>query len=207
MSMSSPTAVLEAAPEISAPGQRVVDATLRCVARWGLAKTTLDDIAREAGCSRATVYRLFPGGKDALIEAVAAAEVGRFFAALAARLDEAATLEELLVAGISEAARDLQSHEALQFLLEHEPEAVLPHFAFRSGDAVLGTVRAFAAPYLARYVPGDEAPRAAEWVARIVLSYTSCPADGVDLASEESVRKLVRTFVLPGLESQHLGRQ
>ena len=32
-----------------------------CIARWGTAKTTLDDIAREAGCSRATIYRLFPG--------------------------------------------------------------------------------------------------------------------------------------------------
>ena len=46
--------------------KRIVDATLRCVGRWGLAKTTLDDVAREAGCSRATVYRLFPGGKDSL---------------------------------------------------------------------------------------------------------------------------------------------
>jgi AcrR family transcriptional regulator len=191
----------------SQPAQRIVDATLRCIARWGLAKTTFDDIAREAGCSRATVYRLFPGGKDALIEAVAAAEVARFFAALGARLDEADDLEALLVAGITEAARELQSHAALAFLLAHEPEAVLPHFAFRSGDAVLATARVFAAPHLARFVPEGDAPRAAEWVARIVLSYASCPADGVDLADEESVRRLVRTFVLPGLESQPQGRQ
>ncbi|MEA2588672.1 MAG: hypothetical protein QOH66_1599, partial [Actinomycetota bacterium] len=47
--------------------QRVIDAALRCIARWGIAKTTLDDIAREASCSRATIYRLFPGGKDALL--------------------------------------------------------------------------------------------------------------------------------------------
>ena len=30
-----------------------------CIARVGLAKTTLDDVAREAGCARATVYRCF----------------------------------------------------------------------------------------------------------------------------------------------------
>jgi hypothetical protein len=41
--------------------------------------------------------------------------------------------------------------------------------------------------------------RAAEWGVRIVLSYTSCPADDVDLADEASARRLVRTFVLPGL--------
>src|SRR3954447_11197066 len=69
---------------------RVIDAALRCVARWGIAKTTLDDVAREAGCSRATVYRVVPGGKDGLIEAVATREATRFFAALAQRLDAVA---------------------------------------------------------------------------------------------------------------------
>src|SRR5262245_45253316 len=44
---------------------RILAATLRCLGKWGTVKTTLDDIAREAGCSRATVYRTFPGGKDA----------------------------------------------------------------------------------------------------------------------------------------------
>ena len=33
---------------------RLIDATLICLARWGVAKTTLDDVARQAGCSRAT---------------------------------------------------------------------------------------------------------------------------------------------------------
>ena len=48
---------------------RVLDATLTCIARVGVAKTTLDDVAREAGCSRATVYRYFPG-KQPLLDAV-----------------------------------------------------------------------------------------------------------------------------------------
>src|SRR3954471_10003835 len=86
---------------------RVIDAALRCIARWGVAKTTLDDVARQAGCSRATVYRVVPGGKDGLVEPVGRAEASRFFAALAERLDAAADqgLEELLVAGMSEAGR------------------------------------------------------------------------------------------------------
>jgi len=47
----------------------VLGATVECVARWGLSKTTLDDVARAAGVSRATVYRLFPGGRDVLVRA------------------------------------------------------------------------------------------------------------------------------------------
>ena len=44
-----------------AQSARVLDGALACVARVGLGKTTLDDVAREAGCARATVYRCFPG--------------------------------------------------------------------------------------------------------------------------------------------------
>ena len=179
--------------------QRIIQAALRCIARWGVAKTTLDDIAREAGCSRATVYRLFPGGKDALIDDVAEAELGRFFEDVAGCLAAADSLEDLLVDGITCAARFLDSHAALQFLLAHEPETVLPRICFAPVDRVLGTVRAFGAPYLERWVGPEAAPRAAEWVARLVLSYTLSPADDVDLADPESVRSLVRSFVLPGL--------
>ncbi len=181
--------------------QRVIDAALRCVARWGIGKTTLDDVAREASCSRATIYRLFPGGKDALLDAISRSELDRFFTGLAQRFDEATTLEDLLVSGVVYASNAITGHEALQFVLAYEPELVLPKVAFHHADRVLSSVSAFAAPYLASYVGDDEAPRVAEWVARLVLTYTLAPADGVDVGDEESVRRLVRTYVLPGLVS------
>ena len=206
--MSQVTAVdLASAP---APSQedRVIEAALRCVCRWGVAKTTLDDVAREAGCSRATVYRLFPGGKDGLMVAVAQAEVARFFQAVGARMATAETLEDLLVLGITEAGRRILGHKALQYLLEHEPEAVLPRLAFSEMDQVLRTASQFAAPYLTRWLddpaPADDADaalRAAEWVTRLVVSYAITPAPGVSIENEESVRALVRTFVLPGLQT------
>src|SRR3954451_6642532 len=84
---------------------RIIEAALRCIARWGVGKTGLDDIAREAGVSRATVYRLFPGGKDTLLDAVLHHELARFFADLGDRLAEAVELDDLLVAGITTASR------------------------------------------------------------------------------------------------------
>jgi AcrR family transcriptional regulator len=139
--------------------QRVIDAALRCIARWGIGKTTLDDVAREAACSRATIYRLFPGGKEALLDAVARNELDRFFSGLAQRFDEAPTLEDLLVDGIVYASRALSGHEALQFVLAYEPELVLPKVAFHHADRVLSAVSAFAAPYLAPHVGEEGAPR------------------------------------------------
>src|SRR5438270_2034743 len=188
--------------------QRVIDAALRCIARWGIGKTTLDDVAREASCSRATIYRLFPGGKDSLLEAVVHVELSRFFAELGRRLDLAGDdLEEMLVAGTTYATTSLADHEALQFVLAYEPEVILPRVAFTHADRVLAVVTAFAAPHLAPYVGEEEAPRAAEWLARIVLSYTLAPAAGVDVRDESSVRRLVRAFVLPGLVHHEQSRQ
>jgi len=186
-------------PGLGTQEQRVIDAALRCIARWGIGKTTLDDVAREASCSRATIYRLFPGGKDALLGAITRTELHRFFGGLARTFEEAGSLEDLLVGGVLYASRAITGHEALQFVLAYEPEVVLPKVAFSQADRVLSAVSAFAAPYLAPHVGADEAPRVAEWVARLVLTYTLAPADGVDVGNEESVRRLVRTFVLPGL--------
>ncbi|MGH2685624.1 MAG: TetR/AcrR family transcriptional regulator [Actinomycetota bacterium] len=180
---------------------RVVDAAVRCIARWGVAKTTLDDVAREAGCSRATVYRAFPGGKEGLLDGVARTELNRFFDRVVSVIERAPTLEELLVLGITEANRALTGHEALQFLLRHEPEVVLPNITFHRAELVLGAVAAFATPYLAPYVGDDDAPTLAEWVARLVLSYTLCPSEAHDLSSVDDVRRLLRTFVLPGIPS------
>jgi AcrR family transcriptional regulator len=179
---------------------KVVDAALACFGRWGVAKTTLDDIAREAGCSRATVYRLFPGGKDVVIEAVAGRELDRFFTELAAELDRGAgDLESLLVTGITFTTRSIRAHEPLQFVLAHEPEVILPLVAFDRCDRVLDAAAAFCAPWLAPHLGAEWAARAGEWLTRMVLSYTLVPSDGFDLAREDDARRFVHCFVLPGL--------
>src|SRR5438477_8418820 len=201
--LTVPTPLAGHAPvEVHAVDQqraRLVGAALRCVARWGVAKTSLDDVAREAGVSRATLYRLFPGGRDALFDAVVGAEIERFFREVSGRLETATTLEDLLVAGIHESGRRVLGHPALQYLLAHEPEIVLPKLAFHGFDGVLRAVGDFAAPYLGLWLAPDDVMRAADWVTRLVVSYVCTPAADVDLADEASVRRLVRAFVLPGL--------
>jgi AcrR family transcriptional regulator len=182
--------------------ERVCEAALRCFARWGIAKTTLDDVAREAGCSRATVYRVVPGGKDALVERVVEREVARFFAGLHARLAREHDLEGVLVAGITYAGRFLTDHGALRFVLAHEPELILPRISFAHMREVLGAAADALGPFLAPHVGEEDAARAGEWLARLVISYALCPSPWVDICDEESVRSLVRTFVLPGLVQQ-----
>jgi len=178
---------------------RIVDAALACLARQGLGKTTVDDIAREAGFSRATLYRTFPGGKEAVIAAVVETEVARLFSSLAVVMGEATDLEDVLVAGMVESARRLSGHGALAYLLIHEPDVILPRLVFAEMDRILFTAGDFAAPFFARWLSPDEASRAAEWAVRIVLTYLADPAPGTDLSDPGDTRALVRAFVMPGI--------
>jgi AcrR family transcriptional regulator len=179
--------------------ERVVEAMLECVAKWGLAKTTADDIARTAGISRATLYRVFPGGKDVAFDALVRHETARFFHTVTTRLDAADALDDLLVIGIVEAARFLRGHRALGYLLAHEPERVLPAFTFDRLERTLAVATAFAAPYLGRFVAPDAAAADAEWIVRILLSYAINPSPMLDLTDDADVRRFVTTYLTPAL--------
>ncbi len=178
---------------------RIVDATLACLADQGIAKTTLDDIAGWAGLSRATVYRAFPGGREAIFAATVETEVARVFSDLAVAMGEAQDLEEVLVVGIVETARRLEGHRALRYLLDHEPEVLLPHLCFDRMDRVLAVASSFAAPFLGRWLEPDQATRAAEWAVRITFSYVFDQSGRLDPTSRQDVGRLVSRFVLPGV--------
>lgn len=185
---------------VAAPpaAERVLTATITCLGRWGLAKTTLEDIAREAGLSRATVYRLFPGGKDTVVSAAVEAELAAFGAGLVDAVAGLDDLGDVLVAAVIHTSRVLHDHEALRYLVAHEPEQILPRLAFAEFDKVLTVAATVGGPLLERHL-GADAPRVAEWVARLVCSYALAPSPWFDLTDEADARRLLGAFVLPGL--------
>ena len=189
---------------VAAPSteQRLLDATLVCLARHGIAKTTLDDVAREAGVSRATLYRYFPG-KQTLLTAAVATEAARMVAAIDAAGAAATDLEDAVVAMMRTAAFELSHQAALQFALAHEPEQVLPYLAFSGGDTFLVAASGAFAPTLARYLPAERVARAAEWCARMVLTVLE-PSEQALIADDAVVRDMVREFVIPGLVPESL---
>jgi AcrR family transcriptional regulator len=173
--------------------ERIIDATLRCVGRWGIAKTTLDDVAREAGCGRASIYRAFPGGKQSVLGAALHHELRRAVLTIDAAVCDLDSLEEVLVAGTVTAATMILESDALSYLIAHEP------IAFDRMGRVFDAAAMCAAPHLARFLPEAEVARAADWVTRVILTYTFNPAPSSDLRNEADARALVRTFFLPAL--------
>jgi len=87
----------------------------------------------------------------------------------------------------------------LQFLLAHEPEAVLGHLAFVPGDRVLIAVGDAIAPAFDRWLSPDACTRAGDWLARLVRAYALTPHPPVDLTDASATRAFLEHLVLPGI--------
>jgi AcrR family transcriptional regulator len=177
---------------------RVLDAALTCIGRVGVAKTTLDDVAREAGCARATVYRYHPG-KQPLLDAVVAREADRLTTLVLRAADAEDDLAAAATSVLTNGAAFLLGHEALRCVLTVEPEVLLPHISFARGDVMLAVCASRLAPAFTRFVEPEQARRLAEWLVRLGMSYL-CSEQAAELLERERVRALVEDFVLPGLD-------
>ena len=176
---------------------RILDAAKCCCERWGVEKVTVDDIAAEAKVSRATLYRMFPGGKDVLYEALRVRELEEFFTRLTAGIDGADTLEDLLVRTVVVATDDLRHDEHVTLMLASEPGEMLSQLTVQGVPRIIRMASLFLAPFVEPYLGRDASKRLVELLARLVISYFLAPSDLVDLGDPESARTFIRAHVLP----------
>ena len=178
---------------------RVLDAAKQCSERWGIEKVTIDDIAGASGVSRATIYRIFPGGKDVVFEALRVRELEEFFAVLRNRVEGSVDLEDLLVRTVAVATQELRADEHLAVMLAAEPGATLSQLTVEGVPRIIRFATAFLAPPAERYLAPAEARAVIDVLARLVISYFLAPSDSVDLGDEASARTFIRPFLAPYL--------
>lgn len=178
----------------------MLDAAKRCCERWGVSKVTIDDIATASGVSRATLYRMFPGGKDVLFEALRVRELEEFFTRLESHLHDVDDIEDLLVRCVVHAIDDLRHDEHLAIMLAAEPGEVLGQLTVTGLPRIIRVATVFLAPLVDDYLPRREGVKLVELVARVVISYFLAPSDHVDLGDADSARQFIRSFVLPAFE-------
>ena len=192
-----------AAPDPLSLRDRLLAATYQCVMRFGLGKTTIEDVVKESGLSRATIYRQFPGGRDELLLETVGWELANYFNALADHVRDAPDLEQLFEQGLVFAHRSVTEHLVLRKILDTEPERLLPLLTVESAKT-LPFIADFLHPYLVREAkrgrlrPDVEIDRAAEYLARAILSLINA-AGRWDLDDPAQVRELVRGELLGGI--------
>lgn len=185
------------------PRLLVLRGAYECIARRGMAKTTVDDIAAASGVSRATIYRLFPGGKEEVLRDTVGWEMDRFFLHLGEELGDAADFREFLERALPVARRELLEHAVLQKVLETEPDRLNALITVQQ-HRVIGAIAAYFLPLLVRDREAGTVRRdadleaAAEYVARLSLSLIASPGRH-DLADPAAVRRLVRNELLGGI--------
>ncbi len=174
---------------------RILDAAKQCCERWGLERVTVDDIAAEARVSRATLYRLFPGGKDVLFEALRVRELDQFFTVLAAHVVETDNLEDLLVASVVTATRELRADEHLAAMMASEPGEMLSQLTVAGLPRIIRMATATLAPAVATYLAPEASRRLIDVLSRLTISYFLAPSEQIDLGDEASARHFLRPVI------------
>ena len=174
---------------------RILDAAAGAFATNGVGATSMADIAERAGCSRATLYRLFPGGKEVVFDAHRVYELDQFFDVLLAHVDGADTLEELLVRAVTGSIRELRADEHIAIMLASEPGAVVSDLTVDGLPRIIRVASAYLVPLLDPFMPRDQSRALVDLLVRLVVSYFLAPSDLVDLTDRDETRAFLAPFI------------
>jgi AcrR family transcriptional regulator len=175
---------------------RILDAVKQCCEQWGVAKVTIDDIASTSGVSRATVYRLYPGGKDVLFEALRVRELTEFFDVLTLAVASAAAddddLESLVVRLVTTATAELRADQHLAIMLASAPGETIGQLTVDGLPRIIRVANEYLVPLVKPHVQPDDPAVLIDLLVRLTISYFLAPSDVVDLGDPVSARSVIR---------------
>lgn len=174
---------------------RILDAADACCARFGFSKVTVDDIVAESGVSRATIYRLFPGGRDVLFEALRVRELEAFFDRLRACIAGADSLEDVVVRAVAGATRELRADAHLAAMMASEPGETLGQLTVAGLPRIVRMATLTLTPFVTPFVSVPVGRRMIDVLARLTISYFLAPSDEVDLADPQQAQAFLRPML------------
>jgi AcrR family transcriptional regulator len=200
--VTSTASAAGAAPE--GVRELIAKAARSCFLRFGTEKTSMSDVAREAGLSRGTVYRYFDDRAD-LIYGVFRYESHLFHESMRKQFDRLESLEAQVVecAGILAAfEHDVATGARSRIEVSRERLAML--LTSHSEPLLRDTIE-FLGPYVEAAKERGElrsdlsVPTASEWISRMLFTIASMPAVTFRGADPKAWRKFFRDHVIRGL--------
>ncbi len=187
-----------------ATGRRpaLLDAATERFVAVGIAKTTMEDIARGAGAGKATLYRYFPN-KTAVVDALVERENVRFTRTLQRAIDGQEGTADRVEAAFVAALEFLRSHPMLNKSLAEEPDMLLPYLTLRSGPVAQSGMALFTKVIREGVDSGELRAVHPEWAAetlfRLLMSFFSLPQLTISLDDPEQIRAYAHGLVAGGL--------
>lgn len=182
----------------------LLEAARECAATVGVRRTTVADVARRAGASRMTVYRLFPDARTLWSTLLTREFAGlvRDAQAGAAHLPTArARLVETAVCAVERVAAD----PVVRRVLEVDPELLVPYVVERLGQSQQRAMAEFRAALAAGEADGSIRPvdaGVAAYLLQLVVSavvlatrVTERETDPAHLAAE--LRRMLDAYLAP----------
>ncbi|NUS56107.1 MAG: TetR/AcrR family transcriptional regulator [Streptomycetaceae bacterium] len=165
--------------------ERILDAAGRVFLRHGVAAADMADIAAEAGCSRATLYRYFDN-RQALRIAYMHREARRVAAQVLAEVADHPTPSARVTGAVLAAVRIVRETPVLAAWFVPEGSGATAGMAGAS-DVI--------ASLCGTFLPADDAAAGkARWMVRVVVSLLAMPGRDAD-----DERAMVEAFVTPVL--------
>lgn len=176
--------------------QRIIDATARCIDRFGVRKTTLSDVATELGVTRQTLYR-HGGSINELVGLVAAQGAGEFVDRMIAHIEGASSPAEAVVEGFLFCLRTVPADSRLTLLLELGDAATFTRTATSPETIAYGAemLRRFPVDWSAGGVTEDDLHGLAELILRLLISMLGTGQEH----PEADVRAFLERWLVPAL--------
>lgn len=195
MTSGTPRGAAKRAQIFRSVEDRVLDALHHGVEKWGLDKVTIDDVAHLSGVSRATIYRMFPGGRDVLFEALRVRNLNEFFTGMRAAVDHSNSLLDLIVDIAVYATNELRNDEQLVAMLANEEASAIRSLTVDGLPRIINVASSYLRPLLDDHLPAEASQPFVDLLARLVISHFLAPSTHVDLGDPESARLFLAPLV------------
>jgi AcrR family transcriptional regulator len=171
-----------------AAADRILDAAERLFTEQDPASVGMNEIARAAGCSRATLYRYFDS-REALRTAYVHRETHRLSRELIKQIEAVDDPRERLIASIVATLRMVRESPAMSSWFG---STRLPIGGELAGQSEV--ITALAAGFLSSLGPEDPATveRRARWAVRVIISLLMFPGH-----DDDDERAMIEEFVVP----------
>jgi TetR/AcrR family transcriptional regulator len=179
----------------------ILQAARQCYLHYGVEKTGMQDIAKQAKLARSTIYRYYPTADDLLL-ALISTEMQAMNRELSKKLARFERPEDVIVEGVVIALKAIPQHPLLSQVFAGDSSSALRQKVWNSptivalGTDLMATVmhKSLEQGHLQQAVRSEVL---IEWVYRILLSFLSLPSNWIK--TDKQLRAALHALLIPVL--------